>query len=62
MQTEILRIIEGGLANDKRKIIAYSSRLADRLEKEGDISLPRERFCERIVLQSVGVGYATPCQ
>lgn len=41
MQTEILRIIEGGLANDKRKIIAYSSRLADRLEKEGDISLSK---------------------
>ena len=41
MRTEILRIIEGGLANDKRKIIAYSSRLADRLEKDGDTSLSK---------------------
>lgn len=36
MSTEILRIIEGGLANDKRKIINYSIRLADRLKSEGD--------------------------
>ena len=41
MQTEILRIIEGGLVNDKRKILAYSNRLADRLEKEGNLSLSR---------------------
>lgn len=27
--------------NDKRKILAYSSRLADRLEREGDISLSK---------------------
>ena len=41
MQTEVLRIIEGGLANDRRKILAYSNRLADRLEREGDIALSR---------------------
>lgn len=41
MQTEVLRIIEGGLTNDKRKILAYSSRLADRLEKEGDLALSK---------------------
>lgn len=41
MQTEVLRIIEGGLANDKRKIVAYSNRLADRLEREGDLALAR---------------------
>lgn len=41
MQTEILRIIEGGLMNDKRKILAYSCRLADRLEREGDLALSR---------------------
>ncbi|EHP50859.1 MULTISPECIES: AAA family ATPase [Bacteroidales] len=36
MNTEILRIIEGGLTNDKRKVISYSNRLADRLSQEGD--------------------------
>lgn len=41
MQTEVLRIIEGGLANDRRKILAYSNRLADRLEREGDRALSR---------------------
>lgn len=39
MNTEILRIIEGGLANDKRKVVSYSNRLADRLCREGDIAL-----------------------
>ncbi len=39
MNTEILRIIEGGLANDKRKVINYSYKLADRLSKEGDVAL-----------------------
>jgi len=41
MQTEILRIIEGGLSNDKRKIVAYSNKLADRLEREGDTALSK---------------------
>lgn len=36
MTTEILRIIEGGLSNDKRKIISYSNKLAQKLEQEGD--------------------------
>jgi len=35
METEVLRIIEGGLSNDKRKILTYSAKLADRLHKEG---------------------------
>lgn len=39
MNTEILRIIEGGLSNDKRKIISYSNRLADRLSQEGETVL-----------------------
>ena len=39
MNTEILRIIEGGLTNDKRKVISYSNRLADRLSKEGNTVL-----------------------
>lgn len=41
MTSDILRIIEGGLNNDKRKIISYSNRLAARLEAEGDIQLAR---------------------
>ena len=41
MDTEVLRIIEGGLANDKRKILTYSSKLADRLDKEGNGALAR---------------------
>lgn len=41
MHTEVLRIIEGGLMNDKRKILTYSTKLADRLEKEGDTSLSK---------------------
>lgn len=41
MQTEVLRIIEGGLTNDKRKIITYSAKLADRLEREGDKALSK---------------------
>lgn len=39
MSTDILRIIEGGLANDKRKIISYSTRLAQRIRAEGDEEL-----------------------
>lgn len=41
MQTEVLRIIEGGLMSDKRKILTYSIKLADRLEQEGDIALSK---------------------
>lgn len=39
MSTDILRIIEGGLNNDKRKIISYSTRLAQRIKEEGDEQL-----------------------
>ena len=41
MQTEVLRIIEGGLSHDRRKIVAYSTKLADRLEREGDTALSK---------------------
>lgn len=41
MSSEILRIIEGGLNNDRRKIINYSNRLATRLEAEGNVQLAR---------------------
>lgn len=43
MQTEILRIIEGGLSGDKVKVFNYASTLADNLEREGDA-----RFSKRI--------------
>ena len=46
MSTDILRIIEGGLSNDKRKIINYSKRLAERLKAEGD-----EEMAECILAQ-----------
>lgn len=36
MYSEVLRIIEGGLHNDARKIVNYSQRLAAQLEAEGD--------------------------
>lgn len=36
MYTEILRIIEGGLAKDLKKVRNYSRLLADKLEKDGD--------------------------
>lgn len=49
MNTEILRIIEGGLANDKRKILTYSSKLAERLLKENEISLAK---CIRQIIDS----------
>lgn len=41
VNTEILRIIEGGLANDKRKIVSYSNRLADRLDQEGEFDIAK---------------------
>lgn len=36
MYTEILRIIEGGLAKDQSKVYSYSKLLADKLMKDGD--------------------------
>lgn len=36
MYTEILRIIEGGLAKDPKKVYNYSRLLADKLDKDGD--------------------------
>ena len=41
VSTEILRIIEGGLASDKRKIVSYSNRLADRLDQEGECAMAK---------------------
>lgn len=41
MYTEVLRIIEGGLNNDVRKIVSYSQKLAVHFETDGDISMSR---------------------
>jgi SpoVK/Ycf46/Vps4 family AAA+-type ATPase len=41
MSTDILRIIEGGLTNDKRKIVNYAMRLAERLKADGDVQLSK---------------------
>lgn len=41
MNTEVLRIIEGGLSNDRRKILSYSAKLADRALKEGNETLSK---------------------
>lgn len=36
MYTEILRIIEGGLAKDTKKVFNYAKLLAEKIEKDGD--------------------------
>lgn len=41
MYTEIVKIIEGGLVNDKEKVINYASVLANNLEKQGETSLAK---------------------
>ena len=42
MYTEIVRIIEGGIANDKEKVVNYALVLAKNLEKQGESSLARK--------------------
>ena len=42
MYTEIIKIIEGGLANDKEKIINYATVLAENFEKQGEISIAKK--------------------
>lgn len=41
MYTEIVKIIEGGLINDKEKVINYATVLADNLENQGEASLAK---------------------
>jgi len=41
MYTEIIKIIEGGLASDKEKVASYASVLATNLEKEGETPLAK---------------------
>lgn len=42
MYTEIVKIIEGALANDKEKIVNYATVLADNLENQGETSLAKK--------------------
>lgn len=39
MYTEIVKIIEGGLVNDKEKVINYAEVLATNLERQGEVAL-----------------------
>ena len=39
--TEIIKIIEGGLASDKEKVASYASVLVTNLEKQGEVSLAK---------------------
>lgn len=41
MYTELIKIIEGGLVNDKEKVFNYAKVLADNLEQQGEISLAK---------------------
>jgi SpoVK/Ycf46/Vps4 family AAA+-type ATPase len=53
MYTEILRIIEGGLAKDLKKVYSYSKLLADRMDKEGDGKMAK------MILRAIENGPAT---
>jgi SpoVK/Ycf46/Vps4 family AAA+-type ATPase len=53
MYTEILRIIEGGLAKDQRKVYNYSKLLADKLENDGDSKL------SKMIIRALDNGPAT---
>lgn len=41
MYTEIIKIIEGGLINDKEKVFNYANVLANNLEQQGELSLAK---------------------
>jgi SpoVK/Ycf46/Vps4 family AAA+-type ATPase len=53
MYTEILRIIEGGLAKDSKKVYNYSRLLADKLDKDGDNKMAK------MILRAIDNGPAT---
>ena len=42
MYTEIVKIIEGGLSNDKEKVLNYAEVLAKNLERQGELSLAKK--------------------
>ncbi len=53
MYTEILRIIEGGLAKDPKKVYNYSRLLAEKLDKDGDNKM------SKMILRAIDNGPAT---
>jgi SpoVK/Ycf46/Vps4 family AAA+-type ATPase len=53
MYTEILRIIEGGLAKDSKKVYSYAKLLADKLVKDGDGQMAK------MIINTLGDGPAT---
>ena len=42
MYTEIIKIIEGGMKNDLKKIVGYSNLLAEKLRKDGQDGLAKK--------------------
>jgi len=42
MYTEIIKVIEGGLVNDKEKVFNYATVLANNLEQQGELSLAQK--------------------
>lgn len=42
MYTEIIKVIEGGLVNDKEKVFNYATVLANNLEQQGELSLAKK--------------------
>jgi SpoVK/Ycf46/Vps4 family AAA+-type ATPase len=53
MYTEILRIIEGGLAKDPKKVYNYSRLLAEKLDKDGDNKM------SKMIIRAIDNGPAT---
>ena len=53
MHTEILRIIEGGLNKDTKKVLNYSKMLAEKLGDDGDQKLAK------LILKTIDKGPAT---
>lgn len=53
MYTEIIKIIEGGLKKDTKKVYGYAKQLADKLKKDGDTKLAET------IMTIIGKGFAT---
>lgn len=48
MYTEIVKIIEGALVNDKEKVVNYAEVLANNLDKQGETSLAK-KFVQHLI-------------
>ena len=53
MYTEIIKIIEGGLKKDTKKVYGYAKLLADKLKKDGEAKLAET------IMAIIGKGFAT---